>query len=113
VKKRRGPLGQFDLFASRRARDEGIARSTRRNGTWCELALRKIGDMSEFEGTGEDLRLRLLLREGLMKPKSPHAWGSLCYHAVRRGLLVEISPLGQMKQVSSHARRTAIYTLRQ
>jgi len=59
--------------------------------------------------TGEDIRVALTTMVG--NPNSPNAWGALIAFAIRRNVIEATGAYRKMKCVTSHARRTMVYTL--
>jgi hypothetical protein len=107
----------LDFIASAQERNAGLKNIATNNSEWLTLGILQIEQLpKEAEGwtnfehgfTGEDLRNILTSRIG--KPSSPHGWGSLIMHAVRRELIVNTGRYIPMKDVRSHARKTALYT---
>ena len=99
---------QFDLFGSKAARDEGMARVAGRAGNFIQDGLSAIARLPVgFTVTGEDIR-RLLIHDGIV-PHHHNAWGSLIRNAVERQLIRPTGRYLQMRAVASHARRTPEY----
>lgn len=108
----------LDFISSAQARDAGIDQTAQNNREWMALGLLQIEQLAwGSEGwanlgngfTGEDLRR--ILTPLIGKPSSPHGWGSLCMHAIRRKLIVNTGRYVPMREVKSHARKTAVYQL--
>jgi hypothetical protein len=109
----------LDFIASAQARDEGMERVVDNNNDWARLAFIQLEQISHAHGgwantehgvMGEDIRCMLTPRIG--KPSSPHAWGALTNAAIRKGLIVATGQYRSMKDVRSHARKTAIYVFK-
>ena len=106
----------LDAIESSKARDEGMQQSSENNSEWMALALIELEQLSngaagwsnlESGFTGEDIRNILTPRIG--KPRSPHGWGTLIMHAVRRKMIAATGRYVPMRDVRSHARKTAVY----
>jgi hypothetical protein len=70
------------------------------------LAQIYIRDHAEF--TGEDIRL---FCQGLVsQPTSPNVWGALTKELIRRKMIRPSGHYRQMRDPSSHARMTMVYT---
>lgn len=106
-------MNQPSLFEARKARDEGIAKTSSKNSAWLADAMERLSRMSleHSEVTGEEMRV-WLTANGLPAPTSPHAWGALTQHAVRCGILVDTGRVKQMWTEKSHARRTPVWRFR-
>ena len=46
---------QFDLFGARQARDVGMAKVADHSGWWFEAAMRRIFELKDWRGTGEEI----------------------------------------------------------
>lgn len=103
---------QTNLFEARRARDDGLKRTTRKNTEWLEAGLKMLPRMAmeHREASGEEMRI-WLLANGLAAPTSPHAWGALTRTAVTRGLIKDTHRVKQMWTEKSHARRTPVWEI--
>jgi hypothetical protein len=79
------------------------------NGAAPERALSPAFHLANTEHgvTGEDIRRMLLPHVG--HPASPNAWGALVNSAVRKAILKPTGHYRPMKDVRSHARKTAVY----
>ena len=88
-------------------RDEGIARVTGNAPDWFAAACSVVARLKDWEGTGEDLRMRLIPVVGV--PHTPHAWGALVMAAVRSGWLTRTGERRRMQAAKSHARSTDVY----
>ena len=97
------------LFSGELLRDEGIAKVSDHNGAWLDLCVNEVSK-SYYEGefTGEDLRFRLLGSIG--HPGHSNAWGALINTLVRRKIIKPTGEYRAMKDDSSHARKTPVYT---
>jgi len=99
--------GRADLFGSKQARDEGMAKVTRsgwQNDCLYEMAKLSIG----FSGTGEAIKLALFA-QGLEKPHHHNAWGPAIRQAVKVGLLRRTHRYEHTKTICSHARWCPVY----
>ena len=110
-------LPLLDYLASAQARDEGLAKTAANNSEWLALALIELEQLSrgnhEWSNTehgfiGEDIRRMIVPRIG--KPSSPHCYGALIRMALKAELIFETGKLRAMKDKSSHARRSMVYT---
>jgi hypothetical protein len=101
---------QRDLFSglAQTARDEAIERVAINSGPWMTVATGYIARLREWEGTAEDLRLRLV-SDGCPFPHHHNAWGALVMSAVKRGMLKPTGRMAKMKTPKSHARKTSVY----
>ena len=100
---------QLNLFEGRAARDAALATVAANSGTFIEEALAIIQKLPDtWSGTGEDIR-HICQAQGVT-PNHPNAWGSCINTAVRCGLLIPTDRFVQMREKSSHARVTRIYT---
>ena len=97
-------MDQADLFdAGVKARDDGIAAVTTSNLTWMDRAIEMVRDISQFIGTGEDLR-HLLLHKGLSVPSHPNAWGALIRQCRNENLIHTTGRWRRPRDKASHAR---------
>ncbi len=102
------------LFSGELLRDEGIAKVIGNNNRWFELCATEAGRYlppgSAFSATftGEDIRFYLSQAVGC--PQHPNAWGALINTLVRRKIIRPTGEYRAMKDSSSHARRTPVYT---
>lgn len=93
---------------ARAARDAALAAVERAAGGWSRAARDRVRALPvHWEGTGEDIRLKLV-RDGFPEPRSHNAWGAMIMVCVKHDWLREIGR-GQMRTEKSHARSTAIY----
>jgi hypothetical protein len=99
---------QSDLFGARDARDEALARVKNSGGDWRDVALAALHLIPGFEGTGEDIRLRLQLR-GLRPPHHHNAWGEMIKAAIEQRMVVATGKQRHMRTRKSHARKTPVY----
>ena len=96
---------------SQTARDEALDSVINNSPEWRD----EITDFIEnkipwgWEGTGEDIR-HLAKKNGIGNPRHHNAWGSVIMHAVRKKWLVWNGKISPMRDKSSHARLTRIYT---
>ena len=98
------------LFSGELLRDEGIAKVSDNNDNWMQLA---IMDAEGFVHrhlcfTGEDIRFYLVQRVG--HPGHSNAWGALINTLVRRKIIKPTGEYRAMRDDSSHARKTPVYT---
>ncbi len=101
------------LFSGELLRDEGIAEVSEHNGKWMELCVAEAERLSSStltgdKFTGEDLRHHLGRRIGL--PHHSNAWGALINTLVRRKIIKPTGEYRAMRDDSSHARKTPVYT---
>ncbi len=100
------------LFNGEVLRDEGIAKVSEHNESWMDLCIREvtspgwIDDRINF--TGEDIRFRLIGSIGY--PDHSNAWGALINTLVKRKIIKPTGEYRAMRDDSSHARRTPVYT---
>jgi hypothetical protein len=101
---------QRDLFSglAQSARDEAIDRVSVNAGPWLPIAIGYIARITEWEGTAEDLRLKLI-DSGCPFPHHHNAWGALIMAAVKRGMLQATGRMAKMKTPKSHARKSSVY----
>ena len=100
--------GQYDLFASKAARNAAVQQVADNAPEFIERALSAIDALPAGTiVTGEDVR-RILTAYGIT-PHHHNAWGALIREAVRQQLLRPTGRYRQMRDVSSHARQTAEY----
>jgi hypothetical protein len=105
---------EMSLVIGRAERDKGIAKTTTVNSHWMDWALTQLPLMKLDDYivvTGEQIRMWLETRPGSIHPTSPHAWGALTSHAIKRGILRDTGRVCHMKAIKSHARRTPIWEL--
>ncbi len=100
------------LFSGELLRDEGIAKVSEHNESWMEHAVKFVEDWSPlhdwYDFTGEDLRFMLNQKVGL--PRHPNAYGALINTLVRRKIIKPTGEYRAMRDDSSHARKTPVYT---
>ncbi len=98
------------LFSGELLRDEGIAKVSEHNGKWMELCIKEAAIFAKCYDsfTGEDLRFGLSNGVGL--PHHPNAWGALINTLVRRKIIRPTGEYRAMRDDSSHARKTPVYT---
>ncbi len=100
------------LFSGELLRDEGITQVSEHNGKWMERCLYFAGFYVWGGGsepfTGEDLRFYLSRVVGC--PAHPNAWGALINTLVRRKIIRPTGEYRAMRDDSSHARKTPVYT---
>jgi hypothetical protein len=103
-----------DLFGgrdAREARDEALARVRNSGGNWRDIALSALSLISGFEGTAEDIRIRLQLK-GLRPPHHHNAWGEMIKAALHQKMIVPTGERRQMRTRKSHARVTPVYRVK-
>ena len=97
------------LFTGEVLRDEGIKKVAGHNLSWMEMCIVKAeNSFWDHRFTGEDIRRVLSYQVGL--PHHPNAWGALVNTLVRRKIIKPTGEYRAMKDDSSHARRTPVYT---
>ena len=100
------------LFTGEVLRDEGIKKVAEHNESWMERATKYVEDWSPlydwYDFTGEDLRFMLNHKVGL--PRHPNAYGALINTLVRRKIIKPTGEYRAMRDDSSHARKTPVYT---
>ena len=103
--------GSGDLFgksAAEQERDMAFAAVAARGGTWRNRALAALSLIRGFAGTGEDIRIKLLM-QGLAQPHDQHAWGEFINAAKRLGKLDPTGQYRKMRTKKSHARKSEVY----
>jgi len=102
---------QQDLFGAKQARDSALDQVSGNTGEWMHKALFAISIIdTEFELTGEDIRLRIADRVG--NPHHHNAWGALIKAAIKQKLITPTGKQRAMQTVKSHARSTPVYYIR-
>ncbi len=99
------------LFSGELLRDEGIAKVSDNNGLWftrCLVEADVFRLKSSKDFTGEDLRFHLSRVVGC--PAHSNAWGALINTLVRRKIIRPTGEYRAMRDDSSHARKTPVYT---
>ena len=99
------------LFSGEVLRDEGIKKVADNNDKWMTACLRWVENHGlDFGGdfTGEDLRMGLSRCVGC--PAHSNAWGALINTLVRRKIIKPTGEYRAMRDDSSHARKTPVYT---
>ncbi len=98
------------LFTGELLRDEGIAKVTEHNGKWMDLCVREVESWTlDCDAmTGEDIRHRCEMMVGCAN--HPNAWGALISTLLRRKIIKPTGEYRKMKDCSSHARRTPVYS---
>ncbi len=100
------------LFSGELLRDEGIAKVSDNNEKWMELCIDEVQrydprtDSDHF--TGEDLRFHVSRWVGL--PNHSNAWGALVSTLIKRKIIKPTGEYRAMRDDSSHARKTPVYT---
>ncbi len=97
------------LFSGELLRDEAIAKVSDNNEKWMELCVKAV-ESSKDDGyfTGEDIRHHCTWSVGF--PAHSNAWGALVNTLVRRKIIKPTGEYRAMRDSSSHARRTPVYT---
>ncbi len=106
----RNHVEEMPLFAGRKLRDKGIKTVKLHNESWmdlCILAAEKFV-AGQATVTGEDIRFQCMRTVGY--PQHHNAWGALINTLVRRGVIVATGDYRPMRDDTSHARQTPIYT---
>ncbi len=97
------------LFSGELLRDEAIDKVLGNNNKWFELCVLKMGQYwMDGRFTGEDIRFYLNKEVGC--PAHPNAWGALINTLVRRKIIKPTGEYRAMRDDSSHARKTPVYT---
>ncbi len=101
------------LFTGEVLRDEGITKVAEHNGKWMELALREAQAFVSYSSyldtfTGEDIRHRVSYVVGC--PHHPNAYGALINTLLKRKIIKPTGEYRAMRDSTSHARRTPVYT---
>jgi len=98
------------LFTGEVLRDEGIAKVSENNERWMEMCIETATGFVPMYGnfTGEDLRFYLGRVVGC--PTHSNAWGALISTLVRRKIIKPTGEWRKMRDDSSHARKTPVYT---
>jgi hypothetical protein len=107
-------MTQTDLltgYEAREARDEALARVKSNGGNWRDIAISALSLISGFEGTAEDIRIRLQLK-GLRPPHHHNAWGEMIKAALHQNMIVATGERRQMRTRKSHARVTPVYRVK-
>jgi hypothetical protein len=99
-----------DLFGddAKQARDEALAKVRNNGGEWREIALCGLYLIPGFEGTAEDIRLRLQIKR-IPPPHHHNAWGEMIKAALSLKLIVPTGERRHMRTRKSHARLTDVY----
>ncbi len=97
------------LFSGELLRDEGIAKVSDNNELWMELCVKEVEqNLTKHDFTGEDLRFVLSSWVGC--PAHSNAWGALISTLVKRKIIKPTGEYRAMRDDSSHARKTPVYT---
>ncbi len=96
------------LFSGELLRDEALEQVSHHNVAWMELCILEVGHFIADKFTGEDLRFFLNRQVGC--PAHSNAWGALINTLVRRKIIRPTGEYRAMRDDSSHARKTAVYT---
>ncbi len=101
------------LFSGELLRDEAIAKVSGHNDAWMERCIMEMKwPFSEMlKGTtftGEDIRFYLNRTVGC--PAHSNAWGALVSTLIKRKIIKPTGEYRAMRDQSSHARRTPVYT---
>lgn len=91
-------------------RDEGIKKVADNNEKWMERCVKSVQQFETHQDTftGEDIRFHCGGRIGY--PAHPNAWGALINTLVRRKIIKPTGEYRAMRDDSSHARKTPVYT---
>jgi hypothetical protein len=100
----------FDLLEARKQRDAAFQRVPENAGSFMERALAAITLLPPGDYTGEDLRVALTVK-GIV-PHHHNAWGAMCAHLVKRGVLVPTARYVTMQTPRSHACKRQVYEKR-
>jgi hypothetical protein len=101
-----------DLFGATEARDAGMHQvSVNAGADWERAAFDTLAKMSGFEGTVEDIKIRMQLR-GLALPHHYNAWGAWTMKALKRGLLKFTGQSRQTVTRRAHKRVAKVYIVR-
>ncbi len=99
------------LFTGEVLRDEGIAKVTEHNEKWMDLCVMKM-EQSKWLGdgtfTGEDVRHYCEYSVGCAN--HPNAYGTLINTLLKRKIIKPTGEYRAMRDDSSHARKTPVYT---
>lgn len=100
----------FEAADAKAERDAALARvGSHGGGNWSRAARLKVRSFpTGWEGTGEDIRLRLL-NAGFPPPHHHNAWGSLVGTLEKHGWLRWTGEIRSMRTRRSHARSTKVY----
>ena len=98
------------LFSGELLRDEGIAKVSDNNESWMNECIKYVSTQPRFRAkfTGEDIRFNCVSFVGY--PSHPNAWGALINTLVRRKIIKPTGEYRAMRDDSSHARKTPVYT---
>ena len=99
---------QGDLFATRAARDEGIARTLEARGTWAEIILDAIKRAGERYGVFTADEMRGLLDQ---EPPEPNLIGAVFMRAARLGI-IEIAGDAISRRTVGHGNRVKLWKLK-
>jgi hypothetical protein len=103
-----GDLFDDDPNAAKKARDAALARVRQNGGDWREKALCALYLIPGFEGTAEDIRLKLQIKR-LEPPHHHNAWGEMIKAALAQKMIIPTGQRRKMRTRKSHARETAVY----
>jgi hypothetical protein len=95
---------------TKKLRDEALRRVTEHGGNWQRRALMALHLIPGFEGTAEDIRIRLRMK-GLEKPHHHNAWGAMIMEAIKQRRIIENGKRKHMKTLPSHGRETDVYVV--
>lgn len=98
-----------DLAEGRKLRDEGVARVTKNDPRWHDLAFVEAEKFTKTvkDFTGEDIRFHCIPKVGY--PHCSNNWGSLILALVTKKIIIKTGEYRQMKDKSSHARVEPVY----
>jgi hypothetical protein len=92
-------------------RDQGIKQVSEHNENWMANTIALASYYAQFhvgDFTGEDIR-NYCERKFSGSPKHQNAWGALINTLIKRKIIVPTGEYRQMKDKTSHARKTPVY----
>ncbi len=98
------------LFSGELLRDEGMSKVSEHNEGWMELCFKEVqyDPYFNFKFTGEEIRH--WCERHVSCPAHSNAWGALVNTLVRRKIIRPTGEYRAMRDDSSHARKTPVYT---
>ncbi len=99
------------LFSGELLRDEALEKVSEHNEPWmarCIWSMEQSIWLGDGTFTGEDVRFYLNREVGC--PAHPNAWGALVSTLIKRKIIRPTGEYRAMKDDSSHARKTPVYT---
>ncbi len=100
------------LFSGELLRDEALEKVSEHNESWMRKCVVEAELFAAYRGdkgfTGEDLRFHVTSMVG--HPNHPNAYGALINTLVRRKIIKPTGEYRAMRDDSSHARKTPVYT---